>query len=122
VQSTVQEVVAERFERERPALKPLPAVRFDTSYYELRKVSWDCYINVAGNRYSVPADLAGQRVAVRIGLDGSLRVYHQDNLVVRHSLRSRQEGWVTLPEHHQPLWQETLRVEQRPLSVYEEVS
>ena len=118
---TVREVVAERFKRERPALKSLPKVRYDTSYYELRKVSWDSYIEVRGNRYSVPAELVGQRVAVRIGLDDTLRVYHTDALVAKHILRSKQEGWSTVPEHHSALWKD-VHVEQRALSVYEEVA
>ena len=89
VHGTVKEVVAERFEREQPALKPLPTVRYDTSYHETRQVAWDSYIDVRGNRYSVPADLVGQPVTVRIGLDGSLRVYQAETLVAMHTLRSR---------------------------------
>jgi transposase len=117
---TVREVVAERFKREQPALKSLPKVRYDTSYYEFRRVSWDSYIEVRGNRYSVPAELVGQRVAVRIGLDDTLRVYQDELLVAKHALRSKQEGWSTVPEHHAALWKD-LHVEQRSLSVYEEV-
>ena len=75
-----------------------------------------------GNRYSVPADLVGQTVTVRIGLDGNLRVYHEERLVAHHQLRAASEGWVTVPEHHAPLWAETLQVEQRPLQVYEEAA
>lgn len=119
---TVKEVVCERFERERPTLKPLPLVRYDTSYYELRRVAYDSYIDVRGNRYSVPADLVGQRVAVRIGLDDTLRVYQAETLVATHLLRARQAGWSTLPEHHTDLWKDTLKVEQRSLAVYAEVS
>lgn len=122
VQGTVKEVVSERFERERPALKPLPKVRYDTSYYELRRVAWDSYIDVRGNRYSVPAELVGQRVAVRIGLDGLLRVYQAENLVATHTLRSAQEGWSTVAAHHLELWNEALNVERRSLAAYEEVS
>ena len=66
---TVHEVVAARFAREAPALRPLPAQRYDTSYWETRQVSWDSYIEVRGNRYSVPAALVGHRVSVRITLD-----------------------------------------------------
>ena len=119
---TVREVVAERFERERPFLKPLPAQRYDTAYLEVRKVAWDAYIEVRGNRYSVPANLVGQTVTVRIGLDGSLRVYRQDELVARHRLQSARQGWATVPEHHAPLWQEALQVEERSLAVYEEAA
>ena len=119
---TVHEVVAERFKREAPALEPLPASRYDTSYRETRQVSWDSYIDVRGNRYSVPGELVGQIVIVRIGLDDLLRVYHHDVLVASHTLQVAQQGWVTVPEHHARLWQTTLKVHQRPLAVYEEVA
>ena len=59
VQGTVKEVVAERFEWERLHLKPLPNIRYDTSYFEYRQAAWDGYIEVRGNRYSVPADRFG---------------------------------------------------------------
>jgi transposase len=121
VQGTVKEVVAERFKRERPALKTLPPVRYDTSYFEFRRVAWDGYIEVRGNRYSVPAELVGQRVAVRIGLDDNLRIYQAETLVARHLLRSREEGWSTEVDHHRELW-EAVKVEQRSLAAYEEVS
>ena len=117
---TVKEVVAERFERERPSLGPLPAQRYDTSYRETRHVAWDAYIDVRGNRYSVPDRLVRQVVAVRIGLDGALRIFHNDELVARHLLRAGREGWQTVPEHHARLWEEALQVARRPLDVYEE--
>lgn len=122
LQGTVKEVVAERFEREKPLLKLLPQTRYDTSYFEYRQAAWDGYIEVRGNRYSVPASVAGQRVAVRIGLDGLLRIYHSESLVASHSLKSRHEGWSTHPEHRAEMWKSTLpQVEQRSLAVYEEV-
>jgi len=122
LQGTVKEVVAERFEREKPFLQPLPKIRYDTSYFEYRQAAWDGYIEVRGNRYSVPSSLVGQRVTVRIGLDGLLRIYQADHLVASHQLRSRQEGWSTDPAHHVALWENTLpHVEQRSLAVYEEV-
>jgi transposase len=122
VQNTVKEVVAQRFERELPTLGPLPSQRYDTSYFERRQVAWDSYIDVRGNRYSVPANLVGQAVTVRIGLDDTLKVYHDEKIFASHLLRTVHEGWVTVPEHHAELWKDTLRVEQRPLDVYEEVT
>jgi hypothetical protein len=120
---TVREVVMERFEREKPSLRALPPGRYDTSYLEYRHVGWDGYIDVCGNRYSVPASLAGQQVTVRIGLDGLLRVYRADSsLAASHWLRPRQAGWSTVPEHRAEMWQNTLSVEQRPLAAYEEVA
>jgi transposase len=122
VQGTVKEVVLERFEREKPSLKPLPLVHYDTSYLEYRQVAWDGYIDVRGNRYSVPAVLVGQRVLVRIGLDGLLRVFQADSLVASHMLRNRQAGWSTTPEHQAEMWKSTLQVEQRSLAAYAEVA
>lgn len=119
---TVHEVVAERFKREAPVLGPRPASRYDTSYRETRQVSWDSYIDVRGNRYSVPGELVGQTVIVRIGLDDLLRVYYNEALVASHTLQTAHQGWVTVPEHHAQLWQATLKVQQRPLNVYEEVA
>ncbi|QFS86444.1 Integrase core domain protein [Marinobacter sp. THAF39] len=47
---------AERFQEEQPQLLPRPAEDFDTRYYDIRHVGWDAYIDVHGNRYSVPAE------------------------------------------------------------------
>ena len=122
VHGTVKEVVVDRFERERSHLQPLPSLRYDTSYFGYRQVAWDGYIDVRGNRYSVPPALVGQRVVVRIGLDGLLRVFQADQRVASHWLKNRQEGWSTFREHQSEMWKQTLpAVEQRSLAVYEEV-
>ncbi|AFS53983.1 Mu transposase domain-containing protein [Leptospirillum ferriphilum] len=121
---TVRKIVADRFAREAPELLPLPAVRFDTSYRENRQVSWDGYVEIRGNRYSVPASLCGQTVAVRIVLDDQVRIFdREDRIAATHRLRPfRDEGWVTVPEHHAALWKEAFQVMKRDLSVYEEVA
>jgi transposase len=118
---TVQEVVAERFAREESSLRPLPAVRYDTAYRETRQASWDGYIEVRGNRYSVPGELAGQTVTIRLTLSDQLDVFHGEILVATHGLRAARDGWATVPEHHAALWSEVLGVERRSLDVYEEV-
>jgi transposase len=120
---TVKEVVAERFARELPHLQALPTTRFDTAYRERRVVAWDSYIEVRGNRYSVPGELCGALVEVRIGLDGGLAVYNgEGQLVAQHRLKSAAAGWVLAPEHHRLLWEQALTVERRELAVYEEVA
>lgn len=120
VHGTVREVVAERFAREAPHLAALPAQRYDTAYRESRVASWDAYVDVRGNRYSVPAPLAGRVVTLRITLDGVLTVIEDERVVAEHRLRPREQGWATTPEHHVALWQDVLQVEQRPLKVYHE--
>lgn len=122
VHGTVKEVVQERFEREAPHLASLPLLRYDTSYREHRFVHWDGYIDVRGNRYSVPGALCGQMVAIRISLDGHLRVFADEVKVAEHRLRGAQEGWATVPSHHVGLWHQALAVERRDLRVYEEVA
>jgi transposase len=122
VHGTVKEIVATRFERETPQLCSLPVVRYDTAYRERRIVGWDAYVDVRGNRYSVPGYLTGQNVAIRISFEDLLTVTHGETIVAEHRLRSRHQGWVTVPEHHTTLWAETLNVERRALSAYEEVA
>src|SRR5699024_1518949 len=113
VHGTVKEVVSERFRRERPHLQPLPALRFDTSYRERRRVALDALIDVRGNRYSVPAHLVGETVAIAIGLDHTLKVFDgAETLVARHRLAPAAAGWQVVPEHHKRLWQAAFEVEQ----------
>lgn len=113
---------AQRFEQEQAQLTPRPATEFDTRYYDTRLVSWDAYIEVRGNRYSVPASCCGQPVTVRLSVDGALTVYTlQGDAVAQHRLVDRSLGWQTVAEHHASLWQDLMPVQRRSLAVYEEV-
>lgn len=121
VHGSLKEVVAERFCREQPYLGPLPPIRFETGYRQTRRVALDAFIDVDGNRYSVPAPLVGETVAVVIGLDGYLKVFDaQDRLVAHHRLCAAAAGWQIVPEHHARLWQAASQVERRGLNVYAE--
>ena len=82
----------------------------------------DAYVEVRGNRYSVPGALAGHAVRVRITLDGAVAIYDGEQCVAQHVLRPPAHGWATVPAHHAALWADTLAVERRPLAVYEEVT
>ena len=123
VHGTTGQVVSEAFRTEQAFLHPLRQPRFDTAYIEPRRVSWDAYIDVKGNRYSVPAHLVGQTVRVYIGLEGDLRVADShDQWVAYHRLRPKAAGWATDSSHHKPLWEKVVgKVQRRDLSVYEEV-
>ncbi|RDQ01901.1 hypothetical protein C4A39_03828 [Escherichia coli] len=104
-----QQGAYKRFALEQEHLQPLPDTDFDTSYFDIRHVSWDSYIEVGGNRYSVPEALCGQPVSIRISLDDELRIYSNEKLVASHRLCSASSGWQTVPEHHAPLWQQSVR-------------
>ncbi len=123
VHGTVREVVAERFAREAPHLHPLPDVRFDTSYRRKYVAWWDGYVDIEGNRYSVPDSLCGKTITARIGLDGLIAIFDgDDHKVAEHWKKPTDQGWATVPGHHQRLWSEALMVEKRDLGVYEQVS
>ncbi|EIG82609.1 transposase for insertion sequence element IS21 family protein [Escherichia coli 1.2741] len=89
----------QRFTQEQVHLQALPGTDFDTSYFDIRHVSWDGYIEVGGNRYSVPESLCGQPVSIRISLDDELRIYSNEQQVASHRLCSAVYGWQTVPEH-----------------------
>lgn len=112
---------AARFVEEASHLQLLPAADFDTSYFDIRHVAWDSYIEVRGNRYSVPEVWCGRPVSIRITLDDELRIYGDEALIATHRLTRRSPDWQTVPEHHAPLWQQVSMVEHRPLSAYEEL-
>ena len=119
---TVREMVCERFKSEALHLHPLAQGRDDASYREQRFVHWDGYVDVRGNRYSVPDHLSGSTVEVCIGLRGELAVYAGEQVVTRQRVRSASGGWVTMHGHHWGLWQKALSVEGRDLTVYEDVA
>ena len=122
VQGTVKEVVAERFEREKPELRPLPNVRYDTSYLELRQVAWDGYIDVRGNRYSVPASWSGSGGRAHwpgrhpAGLPWLKHWWPPIPCAAHGRAGARCQN--TMPH----CGKSTLKVEQRSLAAYEEVA
>jgi len=84
-------------------------------------VSWDSYIDVRGNRYSVPSKLVGEQVEIRLSLEGEMKVFFDGQVVASHRLKRATEGWITVPAHHRELW-ERVSVQTRTLEEYEEVS
>src|SRR5262249_3289070 len=71
---------------------------------EERRVSWDGYLSFAGVLSGLPSHLAlaGRRVQVRVH-DGSLRVWHQGQVVLTVALRSQSGGVAPHPEQSRPL-------------------
>jgi hypothetical protein len=57
--------VAEMLERERAEMMPVPSP-FDGYVEKEARVSSTCLVRVVRNRYSVPCELAGQRVSTRL--------------------------------------------------------
>lgn len=74
--------VAELLEHERAHLMPMP-VAFDGYVQETVRVSSTCLVSVARNRYSVPCELAGQMVSVRL-YPTRVKVVAGDTIVAEH--------------------------------------
>jgi transposase len=103
VHATTREVPLVRFPQEGlTSLNGQPA--YDTSYVSHRQVAKDCLLSYRGNRYSVPYAHAGKSVAVREPLDsGTIRVFHQQELIAEHGLSVAKGAMVIEPSHYASL-------------------
>ncbi len=90
---------------EKPHLKPLPA-HIPPVYKSLQRiVDMSGYVTVDTNRYSVPERLCGKPVEVLKSFD-NITIYHKYQKVAEHKrLIDKKDGKVTLPGHHEPLYQ-----------------
>jgi transposase len=83
IHETTRERPLDRFQRERPLLRPLPTIPFDTDEVVPAVASPHARAEFDANRYSVPPDLARQTVTVRA--DGQeVRIVYQGRVVAQH--------------------------------------
>ena len=75
--------IGDWFDREQPQLQPVQQP-FDGYTEQLQRVSSTCLVSIDRNRYSVPAEHAGQVVAVRVRAD-SLSVVVDGKEVAHHA-------------------------------------
>jgi transposase len=98
LQATTRERPVDRFEQERPQLRPLPSLPFDTDEVVSAVVSPHARIKFDGNRYSTPPQFVRQAVMVRA--DGSrVCVVHRGQVVAQHFRCYERGQLVVLPEH-----------------------
>jgi transposase len=88
----------DRFQRERPLLRALPAIPFDTDEIVPAVVTPHARIEFDGNRYSVPPHLARQTVTVRADGD-EVRIVHQGQVVAQHVRCYQRRQLIVLPDH-----------------------
>lgn len=77
-------------------LRPAPAVPFPATLTATRRVSAQALVSFRGNRYSVPPELAGAKVAVSLRL-GSLSI---DIATTPPAAAGARGGGVVLARHH----------------------
>lgn len=89
--------VAEMLEQERAELMPMPTA-FDGYIERSAKVSSTCLVAVARNRYSVPCELAGQRVSTRL-YPNRVDIATDEAIVASHA-RLVNEGHISYDWQH----------------------
>jgi transposase len=98
IHETTRERPLDRFQKERPLLRPLPSIPFDTDEIVPRVVNTHAQVEFDGNRYSVPPALARKTITLRA--DGSqVRVLHEGQVVARHERCYERRQSRVLPEH-----------------------
>ena len=83
---------------DRPAMKPLPAMRYQYAEWVKAKVNVDYHVEADRHYYSVPHALVGEHVMVRM-TDTSIECFFRGSRIAAH-VRSNLKGrHTTLPEH-----------------------
>jgi len=85
---------------ERPALKPLPPMRYEFAQWKKAQVHIDYHVEVEGHYYSVPYQLVRQKLDVRL-TGTTVECFHRDRRVASH-VRSFQKGRHTTLAEHMP--------------------
>jgi hypothetical protein len=94
---TPRERPVDRFQRERPLLRALPTIPFDTDEIVPAVVSPHARIEFDAIRYSVPPHLVRQTVTIRA--DGhEVRIIHQGHVVAQHVRCNQRRQLIVLPE------------------------
>jgi transposase len=83
---------------DRPALRPLPATRFEVARWKTARVNIDYHIEIDGHYYSVPFRLARAQVEVRITAT-TIEVFAARERVACHALSAARGRHSTVAEH-----------------------
>lgn len=85
---------------DRPALRPLPQTPYEFAQWKQAKVSIDYHVAVDGNYYSVPYQLVGEHVDIRLTAH-TVEALRAGRRVASHA-RSHGRGEYVTDPHHRP--------------------
>jgi transposase len=85
-------------ELDRPALKPLPATRYEFAQWKKAKVHPDYHVELEGHYYSAPYQLVRQSVLLRYTAT-TVEILHRDQRVASHARDDRRGRHTTIEEH-----------------------
>jgi transposase len=83
---------------ERPALRPLPPVPYQYAEWKKAKVNIDYHIEIDRHYYSVPYQMVGKKMEVRITTN-TIEAFLKGQRVASHRRSYVKGGYTTLPEH-----------------------
>lgn len=95
----------EMFAVEKPALRPLPSMPYDTATTRMVRANNRFRIALDGNRYSVPSEYAGAHLSMKVFAD-RLCLYHDNKLVAQHARSYDRNQDIENPDHPRALLQE----------------
>jgi transposase len=83
---------------DRPALKALPETRFEYAEWQKVRVRRDYHVEVKSHYYSVPYQLAGKELDIRVTAQ-TVECFHGGERAACHALSHEVGGCTTLQEH-----------------------
>ena len=106
----------DRFEKERSKLQRLNPVGFDLARVSTVRATNQFRVAVDANHYSVPSQYANQRLTLKAYPD-RICLYHQDQLVARHTRCFDHHQDIEDPEHPKQLLAQRARAREQRLMV-----
>lgn len=107
---TTRERPADRFEKEKPFLRPLPLSPFDCDWVETLTASKDYRVTFDTNRYTVPPLYAGLPLTVRAS-DHEVKIFKENRLIAVHHRSWGKYKPVEDPKHTEEVLEEKRRAE-----------
>lgn len=95
-------------EEEKPYMLPLPASAFEPAVWSIAKVASDYLVSDGRNKYSVPCNLIGERVDIRVTKTTVEVFYHGSRVASHRRLQTRQRDPLVKREHMPPEHQKYL--------------
>ncbi len=102
------------FRKENPFLRPLPNMPYDIGQVKPMRASRQFRIAIDANHYSVPAQLAGVRLTVKLYPD-RVCMYHDNRLVARHVRSYDRRCDFEDPDHPKALLQQRKRAKDQKI-------
>jgi transposase len=84
--------------QERPALRGLPASRYEYAEWRRARANVDYHVTVDHHHYSVPHALVRKQIDVRLTTD-AVELFHDGQRVAAHPRSRRRGGFTTHPDH-----------------------